>query len=480
MAPPHGVVSHQPLTSEAAPGSPGPGCRPGLGRGGRWRELGSAGLVLAAIIGPVRAADPPGDPAATAAVLGPPAAAPQPAAPLVPLAPDQAWPTLNGLLNLPPWLNLALNVQSDGFFNPVGGQVAARNWIQQTTVDASVSSGFGKDQSRWREADHWLLHGELTAISGVAGYGQRIGAIFPLTALDHPTGFWITEVSLQRLGGSQGVDVKAGLLPLNPAFVQAPVFNAYLNSVFNNTLNLNQPGLPINPYLAPGLELHWRPAARDPALPGDAGALGEWHYGAYLLNPTTQLAGLLGVIPDQPPLRGHSQLLQWSFARLPGARRLAAPIRHRGEALTRLLPPPLLQIGGGYLTDEGRGAILPLGFSSLTLAPALPIGLDNRLWLGLSAGNEAGGNPVTLYGSGGWLCQGFIPGRPFDVLALGYGRSRFNQPLLAGLRPQSLLELNYSVTLNSSLSLQPVLQWIQAPAGVGSILALGLQLQLQF
>lgn len=145
-----------------------------------------------------------------------------------------------------------------------------------------------------------------------------------------------------------------------------------------------------------------------------------------------------------------------------------------------MLPAPLLQVGGGYLADASSSAILPMVFSSLTLAPELPIGLDNRIWLGFSGGNEAGGNPVTLFGSGGWLCQGLIAGRPFDVLALGYGHSRFNQSLLAGLRPQSLLELNYSININSTLSLQPVLQWIQAPASIGSILALGLQLQLQF
>jgi len=139
-----------------------------------------------------------------------------------------------------------------------------------------------------------------------------------------------------------------------------------------------------------------------------------------------------------------------------------------------------LQVGGGYVAQASNNEILPMLFGSLTLAPQLPIGLDNRIWLGFNGGNEVGGNPVMLFGSGGWLCQGLIAGRPFDVLALGFGRSSFNQQLLAGLRPQSLVELNYSFNLNSSLSIQPVLQWIQAPASVGSILALALQVQLQF
>ena len=418
---------------------------------------------------------PPQSPSQVSVPTPPPPAA---ADPQPPLALASSWPTLNALLQVPPWLTLALTVQGDGFVNPIGGLVQSRNAIQQTNLDFKLSSGFGKDQSRWSEADHWQVHGVLTLVSGVAGYGQRIGAVFPLTALDSPTGLWITEASIERLGAA--VDVKAGLFSLDPGFGQAPVLTAYLNPVFNDVLNLPQPGLPLNPYVAPGVELHWRPSAADPALPGDTGAQGEWHYAAYLLDPSTNVAALLGVVPDQPSFQGHVQVLQWRFDRLPGARRLVAPIRHRGHSFTRMLPAPLLQVGGGYLADASSSAILPMVFSSLTLAPELPIGLDNRIWLGFSGGNEAGGNPVTLFGSGGWLCQGLIAGRPFDVLALGYGHSRFNQSLLAGLRPQSLLELNYSININSTLSLQPVLQWIQAPASIGSILALGLQLQLQF
>ena len=454
-----------------------------LGRTGWHRWLAAAALWLATSIGAAQAeaetAAPPAP--ATGALPGQlpaaVAAAPDPS-PQPPLAPAQSWPTLNGLLKLPDWLNLALNIQGDGFVNPTGGLVQGRNWIQQSNLDLKLSSGLGKDRSRWREADHWVAHGTLTLVSGVAGYGQTIGAAFPLSAQDSPTGLWISEASVERRG--IGIDFKAGLFSLDPDFVDSPVLNVYVNTVFNDVLNLNQPGLPINPYVAPGIELKWRPVPADPAIPGDTGAHGEWRYAAYLLNPSSRLAALLGVDPNQPAVDGYAQVLQWSFDRLPGARRLAAPIRHRGQPLGRQLPAPLLQVGGGSIALSGSGEILPLLFSSLTLAPELPIGLDNRIWFGLSGGNDAGGNPVRFTGSGGWLCQGLIAGRPFDVLALGYGQSRFNQQLTAGLGPQSLLELNYSVAINSSLTLQPVLQWIQTAPGIGPILALGLQVELQF
>jgi porin len=279
------------------------------------------------------------------------------------------------------------------------------------------------------------------------------------------------------------VDVKAGVLPLNPGFIEAPVLNAYVNSVFNNTLNLNVTGLPINPYVAPGVELHWRPGSAGQGSNGGFGPYGEWHYGAFLVNSQNSLASLFGVNPDQPQINGSMQLVQWSFDRLPGSKRLKQPIRVGPRSIARQLPPPLLQIGGGYLNDQTHNNLTPGIASTLTLAVPTPLGIDNRMWLGISQTGERPNNPSPLFVSAGWLSQGVIPGRPLDVLALGLGRSSFNSNVTTGLNPESLLELNYSAVINSTLSLQPFLQWAINPGGTGTIaniLALGLQLQLQF
>ena len=114
---------------------------------------------------------------------------------------------------------------------------------------------------------------------------------------------------------------------------------------------------------------------------------------------------------------------------------------------------------------------------------SLPLGLDNRFWLGVNTAVSGDTNPVPLFLAGGWLGQGLVPGRPLDVLALGYGRSSFNSQLEPGLTAEAVLELNYSFNLTANLSLQPVLQWVLNPGGSGQvddILAAGLQLQLQF
>ena len=168
---------------------------------------------------------------------------------------------------------------------------------------------------------------------------------------------------------------------------------------------------------------------------------------------------------------------------LESPKHLSQQIKREQQTITRQLPPPLLQIGGGYLNDQTNNTETPGIFSTLTLAVPTPLGLDNRFWLGLSSGLTTSTNPNPFFVSGGWLSQGVIPGRPLDVLALGLGRSSFNSEVTTGLSPESLLELNYSAVINSTLTLQPFLQWVINPGGSGTtanILALGLQLQLQF
>jgi porin len=149
----------------------------------------------------------------------------------------------------------------------------------------------------------------------------------------------------------------------------------------------------------------------------------------------------------------------------------------------RLLPPPLLQLGGLAVLSDHAGGSTAAFTGSLTATVPLPLGLDNRLWLGVNAGQERSSNKVPLFLAGGWLSQGPLPGRPRDVLAIGYGRSRLNPQLVSGRHPhEAVLELNYSWQLNQHLSLQPVLQLILHPGGrnAASILATGLGLNLRF
>ncbi|MEY4772880.1 MAG: Carbohydrate-selective porin OprB related protein [Cyanobacteriota bacterium] len=383
-------------------------------------------------------------------------------------------PDLNGLLQLPGWLDVQLQLQAQPLANPAGGDRQSASWMQQLSLDVVAGPGLAKPIEQWSEADHWRSHVQLMLFSGDPNYGSTIGAGFPLQSTAHPTGLWLTEASLERQMGSGSVAFKAGVFSINPGFLEAPVLNAYVNSVLNNTLNLNVDVLPINPYAAPGLQVRWRP---EPS-----GRWGEVRYGAFLLDPQYNLAALFGVDPDESQLNGHTQLLQWSFDRLPGAEALQQPIQREKQRIARQLPPPLLQISTGYLDNRSTGNLNGVLAATFTIAAPLPLGLDNRLWLGVNAGFEWDTNPVPLFLGGGWLSQGIISGRPLDVLALGVGSSRFSPRLSPGQSSETVLELNYSWLVNANLSLQPVLQLILNPDGSSAdpILAMGLGLTLQF
>jgi porin len=339
--------------------------------------------------------------------------------------------------------------------------------MQQLTLDLRL----GEDGQT--PAGAWRGHLQLSLFSGQPDLSEEIGAAFPLQSTAYATGLWLTEASVERRPGAGRVGLKAGLFSINPDFVAAPVLAAYVHSALNDTLNLSVGGLPINPAIAPGLRLSWTPAPAE--------RWGSWQLGGFWLEPIDELAGLFGVNPDLPAAEGGAVLLQWRYARLPGHTLAGTPLAGPHGPVPRRLPPPLLQLGGGaVLRGEGSsGALTGL----LTTAAPLPLGFDNRLWLGVNAGQERSDNPVPLFLAGGWLSQGPLPGRPQDVLALAGGFSRLNPQLVHGRNPhEAVLELNYSWRLNQQLSLQPVLQLILSPDGrnAAPILATGLGLNLRF
>ena len=394
--------------------------------------------------------------------LPPPAAAAQPAQP----EPERPAPL--------PWWSHAVELEAQPLANPSGGRQQGGSWVQQLTLDLELGSGLEKDPATWQKGDHWRGHLQLSLFNGQPNWSERIGAAFPLQSVAYPSGLWLTEASVERRPGTGRVGLKAGLFSLNPDFVEAPVLNAYVHSALNNTLNLNVDGLPINPAIAPGLRLSW--------MPESEGRWGSWHLGGFWLDPIDDLAGLFGVNPGLPAASGTALLVQWRYTHLPGHLQASTPITGPAGPVPRQLPPPLLQLGAGTVLDTADGRSSSALAGTLTLAAPLPVGLDNRLWLGVNAGEEGVSNPVPLFLAGGWLNQGLLPGRPQDVLAVAYGYSRFNPRLQENGRGEGVLEVNYSWQVNSWLSLQPVVQLILQPDGRNGapILATGLGLSLQF
>jgi len=388
--------------------------------------------------------------------------------------PAALWSSLDQLFNVPPWLSLGLQYSAQPLVgnNPTLTPAVNGAWIQQVVLSSTLSTGLNHDVAQWREGDHWSLNLQLTTFNGDPNLNLALQAAFPLQSTAHPIGLWLTEAYVQRNRGSGAIQAKAGLLPLNPSFIDNPVFDLYVHSALNDTLNLAIPGLPINPLLAPGAEVSWRLSPSQ-----------ELKLGSYWLDAQTGLAGLFGVNPNQPEMTGSLQIVQWTLSQLPGANTVSEPINTATGLIARQLPEPLLMLGA--FTTTASSMVSPVGrnqvvYGALTLPTQLPFGLDNRLWLAFNAGLNHDSNPLPLFMAGGWLSQGLLPGRPFDVLGLGLGRTSFS-PQLIPASFEGVVELNYTITLSSQLSLQPVVQWIINPGGTNNnpgFVAAGLQINL--
>ena len=400
-----------------------------------------------------------------------------------PISPSDPWPSVQDLLQLPDWMQLELSVTAEPLFNPSGGKRSAGSWIQQGTLGLDISSGLNKASANWQELDHWQLSVTVNHDAGDAYYNTAIGALFPLQQVAYPAGFYLSEIAIERQRGEGWLNMKAGILPINPDFVEVPVLGNYLHSAFNNTLNITVAGLPINPYTAFGGVVT---AHASPEL--------SLRYGLFDLSSTDPLSRWLGLSDSGIGLNsGVAQFLQvdlkpsaMSAQPLPACRTEWGIVRwsqRRGVcpapvSVENQLPDGLLSLGG-FLTSENSNGI----YGSLTLPTGLPLGLTDRLWLGASYAPDASQVVAPTFVGGGLVVQGPLPGRPLDVALLGIGRGGLSNQLSSSAY-EGMLELGYRIQINQSLNLQPTLQWIFNPSGalqpVPGILAAGMQIQLNF
>ncbi|MFM7652409.1 MAG: carbohydrate porin [Vulcanococcus sp.] len=414
------------------------------------------------------------------------AAAPAAAEDLEPLQLSQGWHVGDELLNLPDWLNLEVTFTAEPMADPLGGESRLASWLGQTTASLRIGSGLARAPDQWRELDHWSLNATLTHTAGDGQFAQAIGALIPVQQIAYPNGFLLTEASISRSSGSGWLTLKGGILPMDPDFIAAPVLGFYVHSAFNDTLNLSLNGAPIIPYAALGGLVHLQ-----------AGPELSLRYGWFDLSSTLPIATWLGS-PD--PFKalpgGNAQLLQLNWTPsglapatgtpLPACRVAGGVVRRRGPcskplAVQNQLPGALLSLGG-YTTSRQSGGV----YGSATLRSGLPLGLDERVWVGGAWAPDASASLAPTFLAAGLVVQGPLPSRPLDVLVLGAGRAGLNptQPLGWPTHYEGMVELGYQLRLSGNLALQPTVQWILNPSGAGGpvpdILTAGLQISLSF
>ena len=313
------------------------------------------------------------------------------------------WFSLQNNLDLPDWIQFSLQTQAEPMLNPSGGTKQTRNWMQQTVGSIAIGSGLKKETKVWSEIDHWRIDSSVNYYNGNPNLNAEIGAYIPLQQVAHESGFWLTQATLSRSSGDGLVGIKGGILSINPDFIYSPIYDYYIHSSLNNTLNLSINDMPVNPLAAIGGVVELKPG-RDLYM----------RYGLFDLDSTRPIATALGV--NQPSNIGGDglvQLLQVSYSP-----QWLAPAKPGSQ-----LPSGGLQLGG-YSTNNGIDGSAING--SLNFSTGLALGLDHRFWIGSNYSFNSINNTTPTFISAGFLSQGILASRPFDVLILGFGKSGFS------------------------------------------------------
>lgn len=362
----------------------------------------------------------------------------------------------------PAWVDLTLDFTAQPVVGIAGGlEPSASSWMQQVAAGLTIGTGLNKHRSNWTGFDHWQIQLELNQFTGNPKLNEQLGTDYPLQSLVVPTGTWITQASLERIEGENKIDwsMNAGVISIENNAMEIPALDYYTNYTLNTPYNASIIGLPITPLVALGAQIGWHHEQ-----------LGSFDYAYYNLNKTHQIAASLGVKPLTPKLQGDLQIFQWSMNPWINSQQTNM------EESEQSLPDPLIQLGGYSATTDlditqstnlGDGSNHGI-YGTITWPLSLPIGNDNLIWISSSFSLNPNNNPLISYVAGGLLSQGILPGRPLDVLALGLNRNGFSRSITPNQSYEGVIELNYKIQISDRMQIQPLLQWIINPSGIGS------------
>ncbi len=402
-------------------------------------------------------------------------------------------------LNQPPGIRFELGYAAD-LFKPVQG-------------------GASLDPAALDNLD-LLLHLSLNPLLGIRGTSIRlhlqsnrgqsvssgVGTRQGISNLEAPQEWRLYEAWISHQFGSPRLSLLAGVYDLNAEFSVLPVAGDFLNGAFGLGPDADQGGIGgPSTFPATGLaaRIGFEPTPSlytllgvSDGVPGDQGdgryALGtrdgalisgEVGYGVPLLDVPTGTDPSLG--PGRGRWEGQGRPLLRGRRRQIGRGRTTEDVRTKvalgGWAFTERLE----SLEPGEPPGRSWGLYL-LGEQLLWEDPDGTGGLSGFLRVGTAAD---GVHQVDLSLGGGLVSRGNVPGRPEDVLALGFSHARNGSPFLSSLEEaghpmdetETVVEVTYLAELGSHFLIQPDLQWFRNPGMEPSLknaVVLGLRLHL--
>lgn len=377
---------------------------------------------------------------------------------------------------------VSLAYLAEPIINPLGGQTQTGGLLQGLWLQLKLGSGLRIPRTAWRELDHWNISTHAAIVRGDSDYYKQIGAAYPLQTMT-ASGQWLTEASLNREAGEGKLSLRAGIFTINPEFMQTGIFNYYVHSALNDTLNEEVIGIPIAPLAAPGIMVGYGDLNRSQA--------GLFKLGLFQIVSSNQFGISLHENSSPSALSGGVALLQWQ-------KLLSGQRKSKGSHTSKIighadeLPSPNLMVGAYWSQTKATGGIQPNSSGSIpqgqnrTIYGALTLPLSQsadgiskaRLWFAGRVGLDWDNNPAPYFAGAGVVTQGLMRSRPNDVSGVAVVSTGFSPKLNPGLTQESVIEINHLIRITPKIGLKPFIQIILNPGGGGRyapILAPGLQ-----
>lgn len=406
-------------------------------------------------------------------------------------------PWLQQLLGSPEWLQLSAGYTSETNGNALGGRFPDATYTHNVAFNASLSSGYGKDDTALTEFDRWQLNSGLSQRSGTSLSEQIPNVLAVQQIYGYGQTFRLAGLWVERNQKSAGLlKFKAGKIASFNDFATSPLYCFYTNNGFCGQIWGVPNSLPVAAYPANqyGAVVH---------LGSGDGA--QLRYGAYQIFPQSFAPWFQGAnFQINPKRQGLAQFLQLN---VPLARKSSLKLATRINQAAQLelvpandlevnyisgLPLPELQLGAWHgrwnfakVNDDGHSEQENNGIYGLLSVPWRigNLALDGRLWVNGSLGLNPAVQTIPAFVSGGWLGKGVIRSRPHDTLVIGLARAGWSPDNSSGQSWEAVAELGYQYMLDSNISLQPNLQYVFHPNGTNAVadpLVLGLQLNVSF
>ena len=404
-------------------------------------------------------------------------------------------PLLHNWLDLPDWVSIVLGYVNEINGNPSGGLRQRATYTHNLSFNISFSSGLNRPESEWDEFDAWKLVVNASQRSGTSlsekiPNAQSVQQIFGDGQTFRLAGLWV-----ERNQSEAGLlKVKLGKMATFDDFASSPLLCYYSNNGFCGQIWGVPQSLPVAAYPANqyGAVLYLGDQERH-----------TLRYGIYQINPKGFEPRYQGA--DFQISTSNNGLAHFLQVDIPFAERASIPVKEtengrldsvpwdeRDLDYVSGLPTPGLQLGGWLgrwdfplVSDPLQVSKDNKGLYGLVSVPMTlnKLVLDGQLWANASLGLNSDVQQIPIFYAAGWVGKGLFRNRSDDTVVLGFSHARWSPSVPTNQVWESIVELGYQFAFGENISLQPNLQMVFNPLGIGSVpdaLVLGMQMSLLF